>query len=483
MENQLTRSKAPMATTDTKGQEKQVVPTIPSMASMSTAPSSSRLAPWSGKGNLSGISMNILSPANADHTSAGISSMSSKGNALGKIPSRQSISDIVGRLSSISLMPREQSSMSFTWDCADFKPSKVCSRLFIPENEQKQQPQQHKEQSQSSELPEGLPSLGSAEHDSGNCRPCVFFHKDRGCHEMQNCTFCHLCTKESFLKKKKLRKQDLNQRRLADRKVNFASEHYQEPKRKSSQPQKRQQGINPRPPYSLNLEKTLTTMTSHQKEYSYHPSSCEPAFEFHTTQKSPSLMAALFHHDHESLEPRTSNHNQSQPLDHQQNAEQVATPFLKLGKQNMDSTLSSRHKYGMTSDWAQLVLRTNSPSDSLNQSIDIPQTAELGGEWPSQSEGNGRQDALGNGIPVLLSDTGKLAGDLRASDEEPGLASRSSYAAHLAGTCAPCIFVHKTVGCKKGDLCEYCHFCDQAKCRSQKTLQAKIGRQMKKRRS
>merc|ERR1712003_28926 len=37
-----------------------------------------------------------------------------------------------------------------------------------------------------------LPSLGSAGHSLGTCKPCGFFHK-AGCSSGANCTFCHLC--------------------------------------------------------------------------------------------------------------------------------------------------------------------------------------------------------------------------------------------------------------------------------------------------
>lgn len=37
-----------------------------------------------------------------------------------------------------------------------------------------------------------FPTVGSAEHWVGTCRPCAFFHKS-GCQNGVQCTFCHLC--------------------------------------------------------------------------------------------------------------------------------------------------------------------------------------------------------------------------------------------------------------------------------------------------
>lgn len=41
-------------------------------------------------------------------------------------------------------------------------------------------------------LQEALPSLGSAQHKSGDCKPCAFLHS-KGCTSGLNCEFCHMC--------------------------------------------------------------------------------------------------------------------------------------------------------------------------------------------------------------------------------------------------------------------------------------------------
>lgn len=41
------------------------------------------------------------------------------------------------------------------------------------------------------EVLEGLPSIGSAAHESQTCKPCLFVHSKVGCHKAASCEFCH----------------------------------------------------------------------------------------------------------------------------------------------------------------------------------------------------------------------------------------------------------------------------------------------------
>eukprot|EP00929_Paragymnodinium_shiwhaense_P054631 TRINITY_DN27396_c0_g1_i1.p1 TRINITY_DN27396_c0_g1~~TRINITY_DN27396_c0_g1_i1.p1 ORF type:complete len:223 (-),score=31.60 TRINITY_DN27396_c0_g1_i1:202-870(-) len=44
-----------------------------------------------------------------------------------------------------------------------------------------------------------LPSLGSADHESGNCRPCAHAWRLKGCDRGTLCERCHLCGQGDFL--------------------------------------------------------------------------------------------------------------------------------------------------------------------------------------------------------------------------------------------------------------------------------------------
>merc|ERR1712137_1281945 len=49
-----------------------------------------------------------------------------------------------------------------------------------------------------------FPSIGSALHSKGECKPCGFFHKN-GCKAGVDCSFCHLC--DSGEKKRRQREK------------------------------------------------------------------------------------------------------------------------------------------------------------------------------------------------------------------------------------------------------------------------------------
>merc|ERR1712023_263585 len=47
-----------------------------------------------------------------------------------------------------------------------------------------------------------LPTVGSAGHFTGTCKPCAFFYT-RGCQNGFQCSFCHLCPPEEKRRRQK----------------------------------------------------------------------------------------------------------------------------------------------------------------------------------------------------------------------------------------------------------------------------------------
>lgn len=48
-----------------------------------------------------------------------------------------------------------------------------------------------------------LPSVGSANHGHGDCKPCAWFHKEQGCKNGKECRHCHLCPNDEIKNRKK----------------------------------------------------------------------------------------------------------------------------------------------------------------------------------------------------------------------------------------------------------------------------------------
>lgn len=53
--------------------------------------------------------------------------------------------------------------------------------------------------------PPGSPSHGSLAHMRGDCSPCAFFWKPRGCQNGPQCHYCHLCPEGEVKNRKKMK--------------------------------------------------------------------------------------------------------------------------------------------------------------------------------------------------------------------------------------------------------------------------------------
>merc|ERR1712176_1124062 len=51
-----------------------------------------------------------------------------------------------------------------------------------------------------------LPTVGSAQHRLGECKPCAFFWKPAGCSNGVDCVYCHLCDAHEKKRRQKEKK-------------------------------------------------------------------------------------------------------------------------------------------------------------------------------------------------------------------------------------------------------------------------------------
>merc|ERR1711877_14792 len=56
----------------------------------------------------------------------------------------------------------------------------------------------------------GLPTVGSAGHLLGTCKPCAFLHT-KGCSKGPECEFCHLCDSGERKRRQKEKKEQLRE--------------------------------------------------------------------------------------------------------------------------------------------------------------------------------------------------------------------------------------------------------------------------------
>mmetsp|Transcript_12772 Transcript_12772/g.39840 ORF Transcript_12772/g.39840 Transcript_12772/m.39840 type:complete len:767 (-) Transcript_12772:454-2754(-) len=78
-------------------------------------------------------------------------------------------------------------------------------RGALDASEDKEQQAQQPEDEKQTDSRQGVPSVGSALHGSGECRPCAWFWKLQGCQNGQECRHCHLCPEGEIKLRKKLK--------------------------------------------------------------------------------------------------------------------------------------------------------------------------------------------------------------------------------------------------------------------------------------
>jgi len=65
-----------------------------------------------------------------------------------------------------------------------------------------------------------IPTVGSAGHHLGNCKPCAFFHT-KGCGNGVQCPFCHLCPPDEKRRRQKDKQASFREMRRQRRQIRF----------------------------------------------------------------------------------------------------------------------------------------------------------------------------------------------------------------------------------------------------------------------
>lgn len=91
-------------------------------------------------------------------------------------------------------------------------------------------------------------SLGSREHASGNCRPCIFILKATGCNNGRNCPFCHYPHDSRILHRRHLRQGNRRRPRRTGGGVSGGGTSADEPQPRLSAASSRAAEVEPPPP-------------------------------------------------------------------------------------------------------------------------------------------------------------------------------------------------------------------------------------------
>mmetsp|Transcript_58003 Transcript_58003/g.168254 ORF Transcript_58003/g.168254 Transcript_58003/m.168254 type:complete len:552 (+) Transcript_58003:77-1732(+) len=263
---------------------------------------------------------------------------------------------------------------------------------------------------------DALPSLGSALHDVGACSPCAWFWKAEGCRSGTACVRCHLCPENATKLRRKAKRQS----------AAFAVAEASRPGAAG--------GI--RPPHGR--------LPSQQVEKSVHEQVGQGP-----PGKTPSRLALSV-----LLDPQADRCPSKPPED------------AELAPQVMTVAAFER---GLTA---------GPGGGAALPTLTVPEASR-----PLTHSGE-----QAPGCKATLSETGPtlLAAKQVTSSEKQGCRSTPAAFAmkddgllpslgsvlHASGTCRPCAWFWKSVGCQNGSECQHCHLCPDGELKRRKKVRA-----------
>jgi hypothetical protein len=298
-----------------------------------------------------------------------------------------------------------------------------------------------------------LPSVGSAMHGSGSCRPCAWFYKAQGCSNGSECRHCHLCPDGELKSRKKdkvatLRQESKNEGDADD--DMDAANHWGSMASYDMSPMS-PMGMSPfMPPF---MPPPVFFPGSSLGSAMHGTGLCRPCAWFWKAQGCEN--GANCFHCHLCPEGEIT----------QRKKQKLAVMRI------IDRTTGKPQQHAERSG-------ADSPSRRKNRAKDskLSKTSESAGysdsddddEPPSSNlHDGGMPDCDSQKLPEKITLTEKAA-EAPAADAMPmmvalpkdmELASAGS-ALHGVGKCKPCAWFHKPQGCANGAACAHCHVCD-----------------------
>eukprot|EP00444_Apocalathium_aciculiferum_P024115 CAMPEP_0183422814 /NCGR_PEP_ID=MMETSP0370-20130417/28046_1 /TAXON_ID=268820 /ORGANISM="Peridinium aciculiferum, Strain PAER-2" /LENGTH=460 /DNA_ID=CAMNT_0025606929 /DNA_START=81 /DNA_END=1463 /DNA_ORIENTATION=- len=290
-------------------------------------------------------------------------------------------------------------------------------------------PADEAEEGEHFKLPElgslGMPTVGSACHEAGLCKPCAFVFTS-GCQSGIHCRFCHLC-EQGEKKRRKKEKRDL--------------------KKLGLYPRRGAGNVQP----DLGASAPLTTP----------PGVAMQTLAAEGARRAAAMIAASRPGDLQTNpEASCSNRSTADTDDLQvmsssssKGPKETLRPTGLLDEPRMSSSMASTGDFTGAPAWWSSVTLPFSSAPAAAGAAAAGAATEAGGATEAVAEGTGGGEAtIGQVRPLKLEDA--LAAPKLGTPCLPTVGS----AFHVLGTCKPCAFA-LTDRCQSGIDCKFCHLC------------------------
>mmetsp|Transcript_54734 Transcript_54734/g.127731 ORF Transcript_54734/g.127731 Transcript_54734/m.127731 type:complete len:613 (-) Transcript_54734:158-1996(-) len=300
-----------------------------------------------------------------------------------------------------------------------------------------------------------VPSVGSAEHGTGRCRPCAWLWRPGGCENGAECRHCHLCPEGEIKARRKVKAETARLEQSEDLTTPMALSLAEMLSPEGSD----EDAIAPLrlsdsflDPFSL----TLPLEGSAEQEARVFPSEgsrlhgtgyCRPCAWFWKPKGCENGKECRHCHlcPQEEIKHRRKAKQMLMHCD--QGSPSMMWPGLST------PTPASMDSMGMTQTPASVFPSDFSDSLVLSESLGLTPL--------DSSPLDGYFDAFGAASP---SESPKLPIELANFLPVPSAGSTL----HGTGKCRPCAWFHKSSGCSNGEACAHCHLCPEDEIRNRK---------------
>jgi len=310
---------------------------------------------------------------------------------------------------------------------------------------------------------DGLPSVGSALHAMGMCRPCAWFWKPQGCQNAQECHHCHLCPEGEIKARKKsklsLVRQDKEENEEGgtdemEVKDDDSADSFEEREGMTQEQQPKDRGFSPTATPFLPQASLLGTNAMPSVGSTLHGTGmCRPCAWFWKQQGCENGQECRHCHLCSEGEIKARRKMKVAVI------RTVGEMEEGLLQQAMQQVHYEQQQFMQWEEAAAVAM-----SAEAFEAVDGTPVAD----------GAVGQEAFGDTLQFPPFEQAPVPLDLSASIPTPlpqmaQLPSTGS-ALHSLGKCRPCAWLWKPQGCLNGQECAHCHLCPQGELKVRKRV-------------